>query len=159
MVDLGRQRHHTTRLQPPQSSHSSRLDWQTDKTRVLVQHQGVEDILMGPRGADPLDGDPGEGEVVHLHAHNRSPRHTCTSNNVVVAIRPLYQEGGDSIREDGGEVRCQQPPLDLVPVYLHNIGRIFCCFTFYVRYPAPLYVDAELSCWGGYFWQQAAALG
>ena len=151
VVDLGRQHHHTIRLQLPQPSHSSRLGWQTVKTRVLAQRQGVADMLMGPLGADPLDGDSGEGEVVHPHVHNRSLRHRCMSNNVVVAARPLYQEGEDSIRGDEGGVKCQQPPLDLVLVYLHNIDQIFSCFTFYVKYVLRLCTLMRNSAVGGVF--------
>lgn len=96
-------------------------------------------MLMDPRGAVHLDGDSlGEGEVLHPHAHSRSLRHRCLPNNAVVAVRPLYKEGGDSIRGDEGEVKCQQPALDLAPVYLHNTDRIFCCFIFYVSHLCTL---------------------
>jgi hypothetical protein len=91
---------------------------------------------MGLEGADRLDGDPleEEGEAVHPHAHSRSLRHRCKSNNAVVAIRPPHQEGEDTIREDEGEIKSQQPPLDLVLVYLHNAGCIFRYFTPNVKY-------------------------
>lgn len=101
-------------------------------------------MLMGPRGAAHLDGDSlGEGEVLHPHAHSRSLRHRCLINNAVVAARPLYKGGGDSIRGDEGEVKYQQPALDLAPVYLHNTDRIFCCFIFYVSPPLYIDIDAE----------------
>lgn len=92
---------------------------------------------MGPRAADHLDEDSlGEGEVHHPHAHNRSLRHRCISNNAVVAARPLYKEGEDSILGDGDEVgvKCQRPPPGLVLVYLRSTDRIFYCLTFYVKY-------------------------
>ena len=108
-------------------------------------------MLMGRRGADPLDGDSGEGEVAHPHAHNRSLRHRCMSNNVVAAVRLLYQEGEDSIRGDEEEVKCQRPPLDLVLVYLHDTGRVFYCFTFYVKYILRLCILMRNSVVGGFF--------
>ena len=133
-MDPDRRYHHIIRPQPPRS-HSSHLGWRTDNTRVLAQRQGVADMVMSPGGADHLDGDTlGEGEVLHFHAHSRNPRHRCTSNNEVVAVPPLHQEGEDSIRGDEGGIKFQQPPLDLVLVYLRDTGPIFRCFTFDVEY-------------------------
>lgn len=141
MVDLGTLYHHTTRLQLPRPSHSSRLDKRTDINRVLVQRQGVAVLLMGPQEAGRSDGDSllGGEEVLHPHAHNRSLSRKCISNSAG-GVPPSYQEGEDSIADEA-EVKCQRPPLLLVLVYLHNSGRVFCCLIFglYHVSPAPVY--------------------
>lgn len=88
---------------------------------MLVQRQGVADMLMGPREAGHLAGGSlsGEGEVLHPHAPNRR---TYISNNVGGVHRPSHKEGEDSIHADAdeGEVKCRRQPLDLVPLYLPN---------------------------------------
>ena len=83
-------------------------------------------MLMGLQEADHLVGDSllGEEEVLHPRAHNRSLSRRFISNEGGVPHRS-YKEEEDSIRADGGEIKCQQPPLGLVPVYLHSAGRVF----------------------------------
>jgi hypothetical protein len=121
--------HRTIRLQLPQLTHRSRLDKQTDNIRVLVRHQEVADMLMGPREAGRLGGGSlgeGEEEVFHYHAHNHSPSHRCISNNEGgVMARPPCKGEEVPIHARGGEVKYQRPPLDLVLVYLRNTDRVF----------------------------------
>lgn len=127
VVDLGRLPHRTTRLQLPQSN---RLDKRTDNKRVLVQRQGVADMLMGPQEVDHLGGGslPGEGEALHPSAHNPSLSHKDIPNNVGGVHPPSYKEEGEGsilADVDEGEVKYRRQPLDLVPLYLHNTNRVF----------------------------------